>query len=80
MICPGMAFVRLLHIEDFVTELTLAIAFSIALSTIVAETMVLARIWSSEGGFWVLVSISLLGAALQIIKPKRQTVDVERTE
>lgn len=79
LICPGMAFVRLLHIDDFVTELTLAVAFSVAMSTIVAETMVLAGIWSSEGGLLVLVSVSMLGAAFQIIEAKRRTVDVERT-
>lgn len=79
LICPGMAMVRLLHIEDFVIELTLAVAFSIAISTVVAE-MMLARIWSSEGGLLVLVSVSMLGAALQIIDAKRRAVDVERTE
>jgi hypothetical protein len=80
LFCPGMAFVRLLRIRSMVTELTLAIAFSIVLGTIVAETMVLAGIWSSQGALMVLVSLSLSGAAYQIIEETRTTEDEERTE
>lgn len=80
LICPGMALVRLLHIRNMVTELTLAIAISIALGTIVAETMVLARIWSSQGGLLVLVSLSMSGAAYQIMEVTRKTAETEPTE
>ncbi len=66
LICPGMAFVRLLHIEERLTELTLAIALSIAIDTIVAEAMLYAGVWSSELGLVVLICLSIVGVALQI--------------
>jgi len=68
LFCPGMAFVRLLHIKERLTELTLAVALSITMSTIVSETMVLAKIWSPKWGLVVLICMSLGGAALQIIQ------------
>ena len=80
LICPGMSVVRLLHIEDFVTELTLAFAFSIAMSTIIAETMVLGGTWSSDGGLFVLILISILCVSWQITEPKQVTGIVEREE
>jgi hypothetical protein len=67
LICPGMAFVRLLHIEERLTELTLAIALSIATDTIVAETMLYAGVWSPQWGLVVLIGISIAGVVLQII-------------
>jgi uncharacterized membrane protein len=65
LICPGMAFVPLLQFNEQLTKLTLAIALSIALDTIVAETMVLARVWSPEWGVVVLIMLCLSGAGLQ---------------
>ena len=67
LICPGMAFVRLLHIAEFVAEFILAIALSIALTTLVSESMVLAGAWSPNGGLIALAGLSILGAGLQII-------------
>ena len=80
LICPGMAFVRLLHIEEFVAEFTLAIALSIAINTIVSETMVLARIWSPNGGLLALIGLSILGAAFQIIDANGKGADAKRKQ
>lgn len=71
LICPGMAFVRLLHFEERVTEWVLAIALSLALNTFVAEAMVYAKIWSPEGGFFVLIGLSVIGALLQIFTSRQ---------
>jgi hypothetical protein len=68
LLCPGMAFVRLLGIKDHLTELTLAVALSIALDLIVAETMVLSNLWSPRGALWTLVGVSICGAALQLTR------------
>src|SRR5262249_26710712 len=68
LICPGMAFIRLLHIQEPVVEWTLAIALSIALNTIVAEAMVYAGIWSPPLGLGVMIGLSLLGALFQIVR------------
>lgn len=67
LFCPGMAFVRLLQIEDRLMELTVAIALSIGIDTVVSETMVLAQRWSSELGLIVLAGLSLAGVMLQTI-------------
>jgi hypothetical protein len=63
-----MAFARLLHIEERLTELTLAIALSIAMDTIVSGTMVLAKIWSPQWGLFVLICASLGGVALEELR------------
>jgi nucleoside recognition membrane protein YjiH len=68
LICPGMAVVRLLGLKDHLTELTLAVALSIALDLIVAETMVLSNLWSPGGALWTLVGVSIFGAALQLTR------------
>jgi len=78
LICPGMAFVRLLHIEEWVTELTLAIALSIAINTFVSETMIFARIWSPKAGLVALICISALGATCQIIDANVKRPDAEQ--
>ena len=67
LICPGMAFVRLLHIEEWLTEFTLAIALSIAINIFVSETMVFARIWAPKAGLFALICISILGVTWQVI-------------
>jgi len=67
LVCPGMAVTRLLRIKDGVVEMTVAIALSIALDTIVAEAMVLTAKWSPDWGLLVLAGFSVAGAVLQII-------------
>jgi len=66
LICPGMAFVRLLRLNDAIAQLTLAVALSLALDTIVAVAMLYAGFWSPKGILGVVIALSLLGAALQI--------------
>lgn len=66
LICPGMAFVRLLRLNDAIAQLTLAVALSLALDTIVAVAMLYAGLWSPKGILSVVIALSLLGAALQI--------------
>ncbi len=69
-ICPGMAVVRLLRLEDVLTELTLAVAFSIALDSLVAGTMLYAGWWSPEWSLGLLLGASVIGAACQL-RPDR---------
>ena len=68
LVCPGMAFVRLLHLKDGLAQWTLALALSLALDTIVAEIMVLNRLWSTPGGVFALICLSLIGVYLQIME------------
>lgn len=69
LVCPGMAFVRLLRLKEGIAEWTLAIASSLAMDALVAGSMVYAGAWSPAGGMLVLVAASLAGALLQVKLP-----------
>jgi hypothetical protein len=66
LVCPGMAYVPLLHFRDGPVEWTLAIALSLAIDAIVATFMVYTGSWSPNGGLIALMAISTGGVALQI--------------
>jgi len=65
LVCPGMAFVRLLQLQDQASEWTIAIALSLALDAAVAIIMVYGGIWSPDSGLRALILISLVGALMQ---------------
>ena len=65
LFCPGMAVIPFFHFNDRLTELVLALAFSIVLDTIVALTMVMDRIWSPFWGLTLIISLSVLAALVQ---------------
>src|SRR5579864_1964787 len=67
LVCPGMSMVRLLHIHDPLTELTLAIALSLAIDAIVAAIMLYAASWSPLRSLVVLIGISIGGAIIQVV-------------
>ena len=67
LICPGMAYVPLLHLEEWLTELTLAIALSLTLDTLVAEVMALNGVWSPKWGLFALICLTLSGLGLQVM-------------
>ena len=67
LVCPGMAFIGLLHLKEHLTELTLAVALSLTLDTLVAEVMALNHMWSSKWGLFGLICLSLVGVTLQLI-------------
>ncbi|CAA9570966.1 MAG: hypothetical protein AVDCRST_MAG49-3609 [uncultured Thermomicrobiales bacterium] len=69
--CPGMAVVRLIGVGETAVELTLAVALSLALDTLVAMVMLYAGMWSPEGSLAVLIGVSLVGAGLQILRTER---------
>jgi uncharacterized membrane protein len=66
LICPGMAYVPLLRLNNFAVELPVAIALSLGLDTIVAATTLYLHRWQAEPVLVVLAALSLLGAALQL--------------
>ena len=67
LVCPGMAFVRLLRLSSASSEWTLAIALSLTLSTLVAELMLYTERWSPESTLAILMSLSLVGVLLQLL-------------
>jgi hypothetical protein len=72
LLCPGMAWVRLLNLAESLTELTMGIALSIALGVIVSEIMVYSQIWSPRWGLLALIGLSLIGVALQMVQAYRR--------
>lgn len=69
-ICPGMAMVRLIGVDDMMVEVTLAVALSLALDALVAMTLLYAGWWSPEGSLSVLIGVSVIGAATQLMKSR----------
>lgn len=66
LVCPGMAFVRLLRIDNLLILWTLAIALSLALSTLVPTFMLYIGAWSSFNTLLILAIASAIGALLEI--------------
>ena len=60
VLCPGMAFVRLLRLKDAWAEWTLAIALSLAIDALVATFILYVGLWSPT---WILVVIAILTLA-----------------
>jgi len=67
LVCPGMALVALLRLEDRLAEVLLAIGLSIGLDLIVAGTLVYAGAYSAEASLAVLSCISVGAAVLQLL-------------
>ena len=68
LVCPGMAFVGLLDIQEPWIRLTLAIALSIAMTAVVAEAMLFFNTWSPLLGVFILVYLSQGGVILQFVQ------------
>jgi hypothetical protein len=73
-LCPGMAVIGVLHLNNFLTELILSIALSLVLGALVAELLVVTQHWSPPLVMAVLVTISFVGASLQIAEHIKTTV------
>jgi hypothetical protein len=66
LVCPGLAYVPLLHIRDNSSQWTLAIAMSLAIDAVVAAIMLYTGSWSPNGGLAVLMVITTGGIVLQL--------------
>ena len=72
---PGMALMGLLRLDDLLLELSLALALSLVLETIIAMALLLFRHWVPSHGLMVLEVFAGLGAlaqANQVTKLKRR--------
>jgi uncharacterized membrane protein len=78
LICPGMALVRFLRIGEPFAEVSIAIALSMAIDTIVAGTMLYAGAWSTSISLLVLIYISVGGAVIQLASHYRQAAITRR--
>ncbi|GHO70615.1 hypothetical protein KSC_095070 [Ktedonobacter sp. SOSP1-52] len=66
-ICPGMALVRFLRLNDVITEWIMAFSLSFAIDAIVGGIFLYTGHWSLSGILITLLVISLLGATGQLV-------------
>jgi len=64
--CPGMAFIRLLPMDEGYVQVTLAIMFSLVLDILVAGVLVYAGAWSAEDALLVLAGLCAAGVMGQV--------------
>ena len=67
LFAPGTAATRWMRVGDALTTVTLALAMSLAIGGVVAGTMIYAGAWSPVGGLTVLVLLTLLGNAADVV-------------
>ncbi len=75
LVCPGMAFIRLLQLKKIYQEWTLAIALSIALDGLIASLLIYTHHWSVAAGLIILILLSAAGALLQVRLPGPQPIE-----
>jgi hypothetical protein len=61
LLCPGLAWARLLRVEPLLNELLLGVALSLALDTIVSTALLYAHVPSARASLAVLIAITLGG-------------------
>jgi hypothetical protein len=64
LLCPGVAWARLLRLDDLGDLVGLGVVIGLSLGAVVAQTMALAGWWSPGAGMAVLASITAIGLAL----------------
>ncbi len=70
LLCPGLAWVRLLRLESPLAEFTLAVALSLVLATVVAAGMLYAGAWSPKGSLTVLLGFTLAALVVDAIRDR----------
>src|SRR5437016_6310412 len=65
-VCPGMAVVRFLRLNETITEWTLALALSFSIDALVACILLFAGKWSPTGILTILIGLSVGIAFLQL--------------
>lgn len=66
LLCPGMAFVRLLDLDNALVELVVALALSLTLDTMVAWLLVLGEFWQPRLAIVLLAALATIGIVLQV--------------
>jgi hypothetical protein len=64
-VCPGMSLVRLLHLEDRLVEIVLAVALSLSLAGIVAAAFLYSGHWSPPATMAVLIAITACAVSFE---------------
>ena len=64
-VAPGLAVMGLLRLDDLPLELSLAVAVSLALETLVAMAMLVLKDWVPSTGLMLLAVLAAIGALAQ---------------
>ena len=64
LICPGLAAVRLIAIEDRLHQLTLALALSLGISSLISLAAIYAGVWSPDGILLAVIGLTILLALI----------------
>jgi hypothetical protein len=70
IIGPGLALVRLLRFGDPLIEMTLAVAVSLALETVIATALLTNGRWSPGAALTIVILVTMAGIILQIAQPR----------
>jgi hypothetical protein len=70
-VAPGLAVVGLLRLQDPWLEVALVPALSLSIDVIVGGVLSYTRLWSPAAAILILVAISVAGAFVQDVVPKR---------
>ena len=68
LVCPGMAVVRLLRVEDVVTELALAVALSLALAMAAGGVALYSGLWSPGATLAILIAFTVGVAVAPLVR------------
>ena len=68
LVCPGMAYVRMLDIKDTLTEWILAVSLSLGTATAVSLVVLYSGNWNASLVMAILVVLTFGGVALQILR------------
>lgn len=67
LVGPGLALIGLLHLDDLMLEISLALALSLALETLLAMSMLLLKHWVPSTGLSILEVEAAAGALAQVV-------------
>ncbi len=73
LVCPGLAFVQLLNIDQPLIELSLSIALSLAIEMMLALIMLLLDRWQPQQALLALVGITTIGTLIQYYSVNKPT-------
>lgn len=68
LVCPGMAIVRLLDLDDPTAEFALAVALSVALAVAVGGAALYSGLWAPGAALAILIAVTVGAAAVPLVR------------
>lgn len=78
LLFPGLAWVRLLRLDDRLAELTLAVALSIAIDAAVPGALIYTGGWSVTNAFSTVLGLTALATILDTVRWKGSRLEEQR--